>query len=56
MRKALKLLRDGESQVREARDRLRDAMVQDGITQDLEDELRRLIKDINDVLNQRIIP
>jgi serine/threonine protein kinase len=56
LRKALKALRDGENQIRDARDRLRDALVQDGITPDLEDELRRLIKEINEVLNQRIIP
>lgn len=56
LRKGLTLLREGEDAIREARDLFRDALVLDGITEDLEDELRRLSKAINAVLNERVIP
>lgn len=56
LRKGLSLLREGEGAIREARDLFRDALVLDGITEDLEDELRRLSKAINAVLNDRVIP
>jgi len=56
MRAGLKRLRDGQTSIREARDLFRDALILDGITEDLEDELRRLVKAINDMLNERIIP
>lgn len=56
LRKGLKFLRDGEDQIRQARDLFRDALVLDGITDDMEDELRRLVKEVNDLLNNRIIP
>jgi hypothetical protein len=56
MRKGLKMLREGETLIRDARDVFRDALVLDGITEDLEDELRRLVKAINDMLNERVIP
>lgn len=56
IRKGLKLLRDGETAIRDARDIFRDAMVQDDITEDLENELRRLVKAVNDFINERVIP
>lgn len=56
LRAGLKLLRDGENNIRQARDLFRDAAVIDGITEDLEDELRRLVKSVNDMLNHRVIP
>jgi serine/threonine protein kinase len=56
MRKGLKMLRDGENLIRDARDLFRDSLVLDGITEDLEDELRRLAKAVNDMLNERVIP
>lgn len=56
MRKGLKMLRDGEALIRDARDLFRDSLVLDGITEDLEDELRRLVKAVNDSLNERVIP
>jgi hypothetical protein len=56
MRAGIKRLREGQSHLREARDLFREAAIQDGITEDLEDELRRLVKAINDMLNQRVIP
>jgi serine/threonine protein kinase len=56
LRKGLSLLREGEASIREARDLFRDALVLDGITEDLEDELRRLAKAVNALLNERVIP
>lgn len=56
MRQGLRKLRQGQDAIREARDLFRDAAVQDGITPDLEDELRRLVKMANDMLNRRVIP
>lgn len=56
LRKGLSLLRDGESAIREARDLFRDSLIIDGITEDLEDELRRLVKAVNEVVNNRVIP
>jgi len=56
LRKGLTRLRDGEAAIREARDLFRDALVLDGITEDMEDELRRLVKAVNDVINNRAIP
>lgn len=56
MRAGLKRLRDGQNNLREARDLFREAAVQDGITPDLEDELRRLVKSVNEMLNARVVP
>ena len=56
MRKGLKMLREGENLLRDARDLFRDSLVLEGITEDLEDELRRLAKAVNDMLNERVIP
>ena len=56
MRVGLRKLREGEDRLREARDLFREAAIQEGITPDLESELRRLVKAINDALNYRVIP
>ncbi len=56
MRDGLRRLRDGEQKIREARDLFRDAATVEDISDDLEAELRRLVKAINDMLNQRVIP
>lgn len=56
MRAALKKVRHGQDALREARDLLRDAAIMDDITPDLEDELRRLVKAANQMLNNRVIP
>lgn len=56
MRAGLKRLRDGQAQIRDARTLFRDALILEGITQDLEDEMRRMVKAINDMLNDRVIP
>jgi hypothetical protein len=56
MRAGITRLRRGQDQLREARDLFREAAIQDGITDDLEAELRRLVKAINDMLNGRVIP
>jgi serine/threonine protein kinase len=56
MRAGLTRLRKGHDNLREARDLFREAAIQDGITPDMEAELRRLVKLINDMLNGRVIP
>jgi hypothetical protein len=56
LRKGLSLLREGEAAIREARDLFRDSLVLDGITVDIEDELRRLVKAVNEEVNNRVIP
>jgi serine/threonine protein kinase len=56
MRAGLTRLRKGQSELREARDLFREAAIQDGITEDLEAELRRLVKAVNEMLNSRVIP
>ncbi|MDX2162010.1 MAG: hypothetical protein SF162_11845 [bacterium] len=56
MRAGLAAARRGEDHLREARDHLREAAIQEGITADLEAELRRLVKALNDMLNTRVIP
>ncbi len=56
IRSGLRKLRDGQTAMREARDLFRDAAILDGITDDLESELRRLVKAANDMLNHRVIP
>lgn len=56
LRAGLKLLREGEGRLRQARDLFRDAAVTEGIGEDMEDELRRLVKAINDTLNHRVLP
>jgi serine/threonine protein kinase len=56
MRAGLTRLRRGEEYMREARDMFRDAAIMDSISDDLEAELRRLVKALNDMLNNRVIP
>lgn len=56
LRAGLSRLRQGEDSIREARDLLREAVIQDDITEDIELELRRLLKAINEMLNYRPIP
>ncbi|MEO8613404.1 MAG: hypothetical protein ABI690_36280 [Chloroflexota bacterium] len=56
MRAGLTRLRRGQNDLREARDLFREAAIQDGITEDLEAELRRIVKSVNDMLNNRVIP
>jgi hypothetical protein len=56
MRAGIRKLREGQDHIREARDLFRDAAILDNITEDLEDELRRLVKSVNDMLNKRVIP
>lgn len=56
MRAGITRLRAGQENLREARDLFREAAIQEGITQDLEMELRRLVKAINEMLNHRVIP
>lgn len=56
MRAGLRKLREGQTNVREARALFREAAILDGITEDIEDELRRLVKASNEMLNRRVIP
>ncbi len=56
MRAGVTRLRRGQTELREARDLFREAAIQDGITEDLEAELRRLVKAVNAMLNDRVIP
>ena len=56
MRAGLQRLRQGQEHVREARDLFREALIQDGISRDLEDELRRLVVVLNEMLNNRVVP
>jgi serine/threonine protein kinase len=56
LRVGLRKLREGQERIREARDIFREAAIQDGITADLEDELRRLVRSASEMLNNRAIP
>ncbi|MFN8374936.1 MAG: hypothetical protein U0694_18925 [Anaerolineae bacterium] len=56
LRAGLSRLRQGHAQLREARDLFREAVIEEGITEDLEDELRRLVKLVNEMLSHRVIP
>lgn len=56
MRAGLARLRKGQDALREARDLFRDAAIIDDISEDMEDELRRLVRALNDVLNNRVVP
>jgi serine/threonine protein kinase len=56
LRSGLKLLREGEARLRQSRDLFRDAAVTEGVGEDMEDELRRLVKAINELLNHRVLP
>jgi serine/threonine protein kinase len=56
MRNGLKDLREGTTHLKQARDAFREALTLDHLTPDLEDELRRLVKELNEMLNKRVIP
>ncbi len=56
LRAGLGKLRGGHEHLREARDLFREALIQDGISRDLEDELRRLVVLVNEMLNHRVLP
>jgi serine/threonine protein kinase len=56
VRAGLKRLREGEDLLREARDLFREAAIEDNISEDMENELRRLVKAVNETLNHRAIP
>lgn len=56
MRAGIAKIRRGQEHLREARDLFREAAIQDEIPGDLEDELRRLVKTVNDMLQNRVIP
>jgi serine/threonine protein kinase len=56
LRKGLHNLREGQAKIREARDFFRDAAIIDDLPEDIEAELRRLVKAANAMLNERVIP
>ncbi len=56
MRAGLGKLREGHENIRDARDLFREALIQDGISSDMEDELRRLVVALNEMLNHRVLP
>lgn len=49
-------LRGGQEQLRAAREHFREAAILEGISEDMELELRRLVKNVSDMLNRRVIP
>ena len=55
-RAGLRKLRAGQDAIREARDLLMDAAIADGVNEDVEQELRRLLGAINAMLARRVIP
>ncbi len=56
VRAGLQELRRGQDALRAARERLVDAAILDDINEDMEAELRRLLAQINNALNHRVIP
>lgn len=56
VRAALGKLRRGQDNIREARDLFLDTAIQDGITEEMEAELRRLARALNEMLNARVLP
>lgn len=56
IRYGLSQLRQGQDALRAARESLLEAVILDDINEDMEDELRRLLAQINDALNCRVIP
>ncbi|MBE2272570.1 MAG: hypothetical protein IAE80_30325 [Anaerolinea sp.] len=56
MRAGISRIRRGQDFLREARDVFREAAIQDGIPDDLEAELKRLVKSVNEMLQNRVIP
>jgi serine/threonine protein kinase len=56
IRASLADLRRGQDALRDARERLLEAVILDDINEDIEAEIRRLLGQINDALNHRVIP
>jgi serine/threonine protein kinase len=56
MRFGLSQLRQGQAALREARESLLEAVILDDINEDMENELRRLLAQINQALNNRVVP
>ena len=56
LRAGLERLRLGQENVRQARDLFREALIEDGISRDMEEELRRLVVALNEMLNHRVAP
>ncbi|MBN1201740.1 MAG: hypothetical protein JXJ20_07790 [Anaerolineae bacterium] len=56
MRNGLAQLRQGQEAIRTARESLLEAVILDDINEDMEAELRRLLTQINEALNCRVIP
>lgn len=56
MRAGLTHLRRGQDELRAARESLLEAVILDDINEEMEAELRRLLAQINDALNHRVIP
>lgn len=56
MRQGLERLRSGQEAIREARELLREAAITEAINEDIEQEVRRLLGAINDMLARRVIP
>ncbi|NDJ78237.1 MAG: hypothetical protein GYB65_18465 [Chloroflexi bacterium] len=56
MRAGLAHLRWGQEALRTARENLLEAVIMDDINEEMEAELRRLLAQINDALNHRVIP
>lgn len=56
VQQGLEKLRASSDLAREARELLMEAAIMDGINEDTDQELRRLLKAINDYLNARVIP
>ena len=56
VRAGLSHLRDGQDALRLAREQLLEAVILDDINEDMEAELRRLLAQINEALNHRVIP
>lgn len=56
LRAGLQALRAGQEALRTARDQLLDAAILDDINEEMEAEIRRLLAQINDALNHRVIP
>ena len=56
VRAGLERLRLGQENVRQARDLFREALIEDGISRDMEEELRRLVVVLNEMLNHRVVP
>ncbi len=56
MRAALAELRRGQDALRSARELLLEAVILDDINEEIEAELRRILAQINDALNHRVIP